>query len=736
MRGTTIFNDRFDAIALTNGAIELKGLEAGDYELWLKPQGTHIRIRIVEGPVRAGFVLGQRRQLELPGLNPLRIDAIATDGDVLTIKLGAVSPTARVHIFGTRYRPFFSAYSDLARVRDAEPGGFYPTFAESLYLSGRNIGDEYRYVLDRRNQTKYPGNMNERPALLLNPWVLRSTLTGEQLAQAGEDYAKVLREQIGKPLAPPAPGQPYGGMRGGAGGGGGMRGATGDFADLNFLYDSSSVILNLIPDKDGVVRVARKDLGVHSMIRIVAVDPLSTTAKSISLPEQKAEFVDLRLRNGLDPKGHFTQKKQVNVLHKGPPFILNDAASSRFEVYDSLPRVYALYSTLAVAPKLAEFSFVLNWPKLKKEEKQAFYSKFACHELNFFLAKKDPDFFKTVVQPYLANKKDKTFLDHWLLGDDLTAYMHPWEYSRLNAVEQILLSQRLADEPAKTARHLNDLLRILPPNAERTLMLFDTALKNSDLSLSDGIKLQLDQLLEKDKKKLDKAPESGKPGEAPEGRLGGVGGAGLPRELAPSTSTGKKEAAELDQLERSRSLSSTRDTDRAEAAKDKAGEAKGDGKNGELFYREDERAARKAPPPLFRRIDPTQELAENNYYKLPIEQQVASLVTVNGFWVRLRQIRRQEPVPVEPLAEAPHNFTEMMFALAVLDLPFEAPARTTQIRRRQNDLSRPAAPCSPSTRKSGPLPAWATRCRSSSTKTSTASVIATERKTASASTSS
>ncbi len=27
----------------------------------------------------------------------------------------------------------------------------------------------------------------------------------------------------------------------------------------------------------------------------------------------------------------------------------------------------------------------------------------------------------TVVKPYLANKKDKTFLDHWLLGDDADA---------------------------------------------------------------------------------------------------------------------------------------------------------------------------------------------------------------------------------------------------------------------------------------------------------------------------
>ena len=40
------------------------------------------------------------------------------------------------------------------------------------------------------------------------------------------------------------------------------------------------------------------------------------------------------------------------------------------------------------------------------------YSKYACHELHFFLYHKDPEFFRTVVQPYLKNKMDKQFLDH------------------------------------------------------------------------------------------------------------------------------------------------------------------------------------------------------------------------------------------------------------------------------------------------------------------------------------
>src|SRR5205823_2744837 len=141
----------------------------------------------------------------------------------------------------------------------------------------------------------------------------------------------------------------------------------------------------------------------------------------------------------------------------GQAFVLTDAASSRFEVYDSLPRVYGLYATLSRDPKVAEFAFLLIWPTLKPEEKRTLYSKHACHELSFFLAKKDPDFFKAVVRPYLANKKDKTFLDRWLLEENLRSYAQPWQYDRLNTVERILLAQHIAGEAAKTNRHLSDI---------------------------------------------------------------------------------------------------------------------------------------------------------------------------------------------------------------------------------------------------------------------------------------
>ncbi|OWK38436.1 hypothetical protein FRUB_07556 [Fimbriiglobus ruber] len=75
---------------------------------------------------------------------------------------------------------------------------------------------------------------------------------------------------------------------------------------------------------------------------------------------------------------------------------------------------------------------------------------------------------------------------------------------------------------------------------------------------------------------------------------------------------------------------------------------------------------------MYRKVDPTQEWAENNYYHLPIQQQIADLVPVNSFWRDYASHTGDGPFLSKNLADASRNFTEMMFALAVLDLPFEA----------------------------------------------------------------
>ncbi len=655
VKGDTVRADRFDALTLTDGMVVVTGLAAGDYDLHLKAEGHVVRVRVAAGPTAGGFVLGKLRQLQLPGLAPLAIASITADDTGLSVKLTGSNPFARVHVIAARYRPAFDPFAKLAVVGDAELGAVLPGHAPSVYLTGRDIGDEYRYVLDRQGKKRFPGVMVERPGLLLHPWAVRATETGVQDAKEGGQFGGV------GAATPTVPGlqtlqkgelrpEPFTNTIPG-----------GDHATLDFLADPSAVLVNLVPDQDGVVRVPRDKLGPHALIHVVAVDPLSTAVRTVGLPEAPAKTLDLRLAKGLDPAGHFTQQRAVTVLDAGKPFAVADVAGSRFKAYDSVAGVHALYVTLLADPKLTEFAFVATWPKLSPDDKKAKYSQFACHELNHFLSRKDPEFFNAVVKPTLANKKDKTFLDHYLLGNDLTEFAKPWAFGRLNTVERVLLASRLAGERPKVARHLADLLKLTPPAADRQVFGFSAAVAGDDLSTTNGF-----------------AENRAKIGRVlVEGNTALADRAILSQNAPPAPAGGPLAARERLMDEAKSAAEPMRRAGRAEDAAKQPQDAydgKAGGKRG-LFDADRATALGKLRLP-FRRIDQTMEWAENNYYKLPVAQQVAALVPVGPLWAEWAAAD-DKAFRSKHLADAARNFTEAMFALSVLDLPFD-PAKPKQ----------------------------------------------------------
>jgi hypothetical protein len=194
LRGETFLADRFEALSLDGGLLQIEGLARGDYDLWLKRPNQRIRIRITDGRRDGGFVLGTNRQLEVRSDRPLQIAAVEVAEQAVTVRVQNATKYTRVHLFATHYWPAFPVFAHLSRVRDAEPAWAAPKKLDALYVEGRNIGDEYRYIIDRRYATKFPGNMLERPSLLLNPWPIRTTETGAQEAQAGDAFAAEMDE--------------------------------------------------------------------------------------------------------------------------------------------------------------------------------------------------------------------------------------------------------------------------------------------------------------------------------------------------------------------------------------------------------------------------------------------------------------------------------------------------------------------------------------------------------------
>ncbi len=629
-RGTGFLADCADHLALVDGYLECRDLTPGDYSLYLEETGQHIDIAVSGG---AGT-----RWLETTKHKPLQIVSVQPGEELLIRVAGGVGNT-RVHVLATHFEPEHSVSAQLQSSLRT-PGAMTLTWAQSQYLSGRDIGDEYRYVLDRRYAKKYPGNMLGRPGLLLNPWAMRDTQTEVLEAAGGEAYAAM--------APPPAPAARSRARRAKER----SVSRVESQPNLDFLSQPAVVLTNLRPDADGLVRVQREALGPHTHLRIVAVDTANTVWRHVAIPAAGAPYRDLRLGETLAAGEHFTEQKQISVVTGGETLEIVDITTSELEVYDSLSRVYRLYQTLSGDTNLSAFAFVLRWPELTFEEKCTLYSENACHELSFFICCKDPELFEAVVKPYLENKKHKTFLDRYLLGHDLGDFLRPWAHGNLNIVERILLGRHISDEWPAAKRHAADLHDLLARDVERENYLFQTAIKGSALDTDDA--LGIADIKKKEKRKGKKA--SDRPAAQPAGGLMGA------------TSRGMAEPEPMECMDEEYEEEEDADLD---------------------FFMKEDASLMALASTLYREVPKTQELGENNYYKLTIEEQGPELVTVNAFWRDFAAADAAEPFLSKHLAQASGNFTEMMFALSVLDLPFEAePPQTAWDDRRLSLTSR------------------------------------------------
>ena len=710
-------------MTVEDGFLVIPGLTPGDYSLRLRGEQRDITIKVSGGKLSQGWYLGAARNLEAKAERPLQINDVATDKDFITIKLANVNPFTRVHIAASRFEPGRGIFAGLGGFTRFGASEGAPARLPNLYSAGREIGDEYRYILDRRYAKAYPGNMLTRPGLLLNPWAVRDTSVEQLAQQAGEQAGGTMGGRGGALRHAAAEAKP----------GASASGPSGAAADTNldFLAESAPAIYNLIPEKDGTVKIDRKMLGDRQHVQIYAEDLTNAAWRSFALPEAGTKFADLRLAHALDPAKPFTQKKETTVLAAGKALTLEDILTSELETYDTLSGVHSLLTTLHGDAKFAEFAWILQWPKMKDDEKRAKYSEYACHELNFFLARKDPEFFDKVIKPNLANKKDKTFLDDFLLGADLAKYLQPTAYAQLNVVECALLAQRVPAGSANIARSLREQWELVPPNPERADQLFETALRGRELEAGqdgEGGGGGLRGNLERQKEKAESAaPRDGrmdaaKPMAMPPPAPAAPASAAMPTPDGASSLAvaGKaqlqdlngrrklglaKDAKSMDRLEKGlESLSEDEARKMPEAAnayrefkkRDESlkrltatgGVVLGTDKDDSIaasdfayFGRVAAQDVKLKYRALYRQIGATKEWAENNYYHLRITEQKASLVGINAFWRDYAAHvagGNQGAFVSGHIVEASSNFTEMMLALAVTDLPFDAPKHASK----------------------------------------------------------
>lgn len=482
-RGETT-RDCISNVKAENGVLEIAGLPAGDYELSLRGTAERRRLRVTKAPEvnqDVGAIVGAARGLSDSGDPRIsRIAGVKTENGKLAIRLVDAPASAKVHIFARRFVPDSSFGPDAIDIYAGacpdDAGDTVWTWCDDscAYLSGRALGDKLRYIMERRNSPHRPGVMLDRPSLILNPWSSSETVTKEHNVRAGEDWKDPVAESMRGGAAARKPG----GAR--YNDGNGFRGAR-NTATFDFLPTAAVVCANLAPDANGVVEVDLAKLAGCSDFAAVLVDGSHSETLRFTSALTDIKPRDRRLHSDEKLAGACIVSREATLLEKlsAKP---DNAAGDRSKAYATIGEVFELFQSLGADGKFGEFSFVTKWNTFNEEKKNALYGDHACHELDFFLFRHDPEFFKKTVLPHLRNKRLPDFVDRYLLGENLEAWASPARIDELNPFEKVLLADRRRDLAPAVAREFRDFCAAHPVSSAEEDNVFRTVLGIADVN--------------------------------------------------------------------------------------------------------------------------------------------------------------------------------------------------------------------------------------------------------------
>lgn len=227
-------------------------------------------------------------------------------------------------------------------------------------------------------------------------------------------------------------------------------------------------MFNLKPDSNGLVTARLQDLGNYNQVFIVGCDSDSAVQRAVSVasllnqaaaPEIPMRDLTLDKKAEADDKG-LTDSRQADCLPQSAQVHIEDITSSKVQIVDNAEKIFKVVQELgkfrgssgsSQIDQLIEPLF-LSWHTFDFAKKVKQFSQYVCHELNFFLFKRDKPFYDQVVRGYIENKMEKTFIDWYLLGSDdgadsaytqciLQYFDIESEMKRLNFIEVCLLME-------------------------------------------------------------------------------------------------------------------------------------------------------------------------------------------------------------------------------------------------------------------------------------------------------
>jgi hypothetical protein len=181
----------------------LNKLAEGTYKLVYRPIFQMINIQVHKGQrwnvssdylIKEKSIIKMLTQSQYIAYKDLKIEDSKVSLKVLSNNMN----TVQVHAFAFSYLP--STFPVLLQsVKSIKSEEFSETFSllanNNVYLSEKSLGDEIKYVLERKRKNTFMGNTLEKPSSLLKRHFVKETNQDQEQLKAERDYGESMKKR-------------------------------------------------------------------------------------------------------------------------------------------------------------------------------------------------------------------------------------------------------------------------------------------------------------------------------------------------------------------------------------------------------------------------------------------------------------------------------------------------------------------------------------------------------------
>ena len=207
-----VLHDYLSKLKINKSSLIVSGLSEGYYVLKLKDVNKTIKFRVIKG----SYWQQSQNYVDIDGallnisqeVNNIVIydtvvmpkDKDQTRADIILSAYSDKPNKTRFHVYGVQFydHEILNMISKLDNnsEREQEQKEIDTKVRKAQFMNNRKLGDEYVYVLDRKNKARYVGNTLEKPQILLkNTFVQETHTETENLAETAE-FEKVREESL------------------------------------------------------------------------------------------------------------------------------------------------------------------------------------------------------------------------------------------------------------------------------------------------------------------------------------------------------------------------------------------------------------------------------------------------------------------------------------------------------------------------------------------------------------